>query len=98
MDKGDYVVTPREEYFKMVDELVNLRRFYNEYYKNFSLDMTNGDNIRASNDEELAELLAIGCNGRDCLDPDSPRVIDKVDPACKQCWLAWLKERCVGQG
>ena len=26
MNKGDYVVTPREEFFKMVHELVELRR------------------------------------------------------------------------
>lgn len=56
---------------------------------------TNADRIRAMSDEELAELLDVGCdlarNGT-CPNAETPLM------SCRECWLDWLIQEEVQDG
>lgn len=61
-----------------------------EYYLDFMSVKTNGDKIRAMNDEELAKYLWSIRNAERCVISDQKRCIIFDD--CIACWLDWLKQ------
>ena len=52
--------------------------------------MINADRIRSMTDEELAQWLAVFCNGQ------TPQKVGKPCVSgfgtCEECWLEWLRE------
>ena len=60
--------------------------------------MTNGDIIRAMNDEQLVKMFLLHdfhtyrhCPTDDCAEQCNPKTDSECD--CEKCWLAWMKHQ-----
>ena len=54
--------------------------------------MTNADRIRSMTDEEIATLIILNCQGRECPDTSFCRSEEEAAERCWKCWLEWLKQ------
>ncbi len=53
---------------------------------------TNADRIRSMTDKELATLIILNCQGRECPDKSFCHSEEEAAERCWKCWLEWLKQ------